>query len=371
MVAGYQYNMENEGSQHTSGMPRVFSLQLLQHITNNFSQESVIGKGGYGVVYKGVLDNGEEIAVKKLYNQPGIDDDRFKNELTNLMAAQHQYIVRLVGYCYDIQNRLVPHNGRLIFASVEERALCLEYLHAGSLDKFLSDESCGLDWHTRYKIIKGVCEGLKYLHTGSEDPIYHLDLKPANILLDKNMTPKIGDFGLSRLFGSAQTCVTKTVTGSCGYMPPEYIDARQISPKFDVFSLGVIIIQVVAGVEGYYKSPDMTPQEFIEFVHENWGRRLQSAMSSHISKQVKACIEIALRCVEHSRQKRPTLAEILDELNKIDAADNSPITHEVLSSETSHSQCVTRVHRPLPRGAFLAFRVLRFTVSYFWSRTFS
>jgi len=130
------------------------------------------------------------------------------------MRLQHQNIIRLVGYCYEIAHKVMEYNGQYVYAGAEERALCFEYLQGGSLDKHLSDESSGLGWHTRYKIIKGICEGLHYLHNGSKDPIYHLDLKPANILLDKDMVPKIGDFGLSRLFDSTLTCTTKEIIGT-------------------------------------------------------------------------------------------------------------------------------------------------------------
>ncbi|KAM3346843.1 hypothetical protein ACQJBY_021055 [Aegilops geniculata] len=241
------------------------------------------------------------------------------------MMVQHQNIVRLVGYCYEIAHKAVEHNGRYVLASVEDRALCFEYLQGGSLDKHLSDESCGLGWRTRYKIIRGICEGLHYLHNGSKDPIYHLDLKPANILLDKNMTPKIGDFGLSRLFDSTQTCTTKAIRGTPGYMPPEYIDRFKITPKFDVFSLGVIIIQIMAGREGYSQCGDMSSQEFIDLVHDNWLKTLQATMLLHTAHEVKTCIEIALRCVEADRVKRPTIAEIIDELNKVDIVKTSLI----------------------------------------------
>ncbi|CAL5046371.1 unnamed protein product [Urochloa decumbens] len=313
--------MENE-LQHTSAMPRNFTFHFLEHITNKFSSDRIIGYGGYGAVYKGVLDNGEEIAVKKLYNKHlGLEDDKqFTNECTNLMRLQHQNIVRLVGYCYEIAHKVVEHNGQYVSAGVEERALCFEYLQGGSLDKHLSDESCGLGWHTCYKIIKGICEGLHYLHNGSKDPIYHLDLKPANILLDENMVPKIGDFGLSRLFDSTQTCTTQGITGTLGYMPPEYINRYHITPKFDVFSLGVIIIQIMAGRDGYLKFENMSRQEFVDLVHGKWGKRLQLTMSSRTSHEIKTCIKIALRCVELDRVKRPTIAEIVDEMNKIDNA---------------------------------------------------
>uniref|UniRef100_A0A453A0R2 Protein kinase domain-containing protein n=1 Tax=Aegilops tauschii subsp. strangulata TaxID=200361 RepID=A0A453A0R2_AEGTS len=171
-----------------------------------------------------------------------------------------------------------------------------------------------------------------YLHNGCKDSIYHLDLKPENILLDKNMFPKIGDFGLSRLFRSEQTHITSKIMGTVGYMPPEYIDRRAITSKFDVFSLGVIILQIVTGYDGYYKCEHMPPQEFIEHVHENWGKRMQETMSSHTSEQVITCIKIALRCVEFDREKRPTIAGIIDELNKIDNAESSATDKKKMST---------------------------------------
>ncbi|VAI53334.1 unnamed protein product [Triticum turgidum subsp. durum] len=254
--------------EHTSATTKVFTLEFLGQITDNFSEERVIGRGGYGVVYKGVLENGEEIALKKLHHMPGLDDTQFRNEFNHLMRAQHPNITQLVGYCYDIGHQRIKHGGEYIFALVEERVLCFEYLQGGSLDKYITDESCGLNWHTCFKIIKGVCDGLDYLHNGCKDPIYPLDLKPANILLDKDMVPKIGDFGLSRLFPSTKTYVTIKIIGTPGYMPPEYIERYEITSKHDVFSLGVIIIRIMAGDEGYSKCAHMSSQEFLEHVEK-------------------------------------------------------------------------------------------------------
>lgn len=310
-------------SSNTSATTREFTLEFLQQITDNFSDKHIIGSGGYGTVYKGVLENGEEIALKKLHSMPGLDDMQFRNEFNNLVRAQHRNITRLVGYCYNIGHERVKFEGEYVFALVEKRVLCFEYLQGGSLDKYISDESCGLDWQTRFKIINGVCEGLNYLHNGCADPIYHLDLKPANILLDKNMVPKIGDFGLSRLFPSGQTYITSKVIGTIGYMPPEYIERREITSKYDVFSLGVIIIRIVAGDEGYSKYAQMSLREFLEHVHGNWRKRLKATMLSHTSKQVNTCIKIALRCVEAGRDKRPTISQIVEELNKCDTAQSS------------------------------------------------
>ncbi|KAL6905913.1 hypothetical protein ACP4OV_003514 [Aristida adscensionis] len=273
-------------------------------------------------VYKGE-HNGEEIAVKKLHPLQGLDDKEFHNEFRNLVDIRHQNVVRLIGYCHASHNEYIKHEGELVFARATERVLCFEYMQGGSLDKHITDESCGLDWPTCYKIIKGTCEGLNHLHVANGGPIFHLDLKPSNILLDKNITPKIADLGLSRLVASTKTHKTEMVKGTQGYMPPEYIDGGYISNKFDVFSLGVIIIKILAGNKGYYRYSDTSPEQFIELVCENWNGRLlgTSRYSSHQIDilGVKACADIALRCVEKDRKRRPYIKDILHELEELEA----------------------------------------------------
>ncbi|XP_022685272.1 uncharacterized protein LOC101779165 [Setaria italica] len=303
----------------SSGSPRKIPFHLLQEITDCFSDERKLGSGGFGKVYMGVHNDGEKIAVKMLHYMLGFEEEQFLKEFNNLARLQHPNIVRLVGYCYDVQKNIVEYEGRLVFAERIYRALCFEYMHHGSLDKYVSDEYPGLDWNTRYTLIKGICKGLEYLHEELKPPMYHLDLKPANILLGKNMLPKIADFGLSRFFGEEQTHITKSSIGTRGYLPPEYIERNIVSSKFDIFSLGVVIIKIMTGPTGYRESAEMSPQEFIDLAHKNWRTRLQ-ATSMHLfesySKQVKRCMEIALSCVEVNRHKRPSIRKIVKQLNE-------------------------------------------------------
>lgn len=302
--------------QDASPPPREFPLEFLQRITNNFSKDNIIGEGGFGVVYKGLLDNGEEIALKKL-NHTGLDDKEFTNEFNNIIRAHHQNIVQFVGYCYH-PGSWIMHNGQYIFAHEPIRILCFEYLHGGNLESLLSDEQpCRSDWQTCYKIIKGVSQGLNYLHNAHEESIYHLDLKPANVLLDNNMIPKIGDFGISRIFSSTKTITTATrMMGTMGFMPPEYINKQEISPKYDVFSLGAVIIQIMAGRQRYRDCGRFPNEKIIELVCEKW-RKLHPTMSTHTWLEVQTCIEIALRCLEDDKDKRLTIKEIVGELNRI------------------------------------------------------
>uniref|UniRef100_A0A8R7VC80 non-specific serine/threonine protein kinase n=1 Tax=Triticum urartu TaxID=4572 RepID=A0A8R7VC80_TRIUA len=309
-----------------SRVPRVLSFQLLQEITKNFSPDMKVGTGSYGSVYKGVHTNGERVAVKLLHNSHGPEDETFKKEYLNLANLQHKNIVRLVGYSHETRREFVSHNGNTVLFETPQRALCFEYMQNGSLDNFLTDNFKECDWRTHYAIIRGICQGMKYLHEQLETPMYHLDLKLANVLLDENMEPKIADFGLSRLFpGESQ--FTNCAIGTREYAPPEYIDDRIISTKFDIFSLGVVIIKIMAGPESYFQSGVTCPQKFIKNVHADWNNNLQTtpvyALEPY-SKQVKRCIEVALSCVDPDRHKRPSIGEIINVLNETETAIQVP-----------------------------------------------
>jgi len=162
---------------------------------------------------QGIMPDGQMITVKKLAeNSPIARDKVFKNEVQNIMALHHPNIVKLVGFCHEGQKKVVLNNGRYIVADIVESLLCYEYLSKGSLQKNLFELSDKMDWDTRFEIIKGICQGLAFVHSIN---VVHMDLKPENILLDDKMVPKIADFGLSRLFGQEQTRMnTQNVVGS-------------------------------------------------------------------------------------------------------------------------------------------------------------
>jgi serine/threonine protein kinase len=327
--------MENKGHDEPSKLP----YQFLKQITNDFHKNRILGSGGFGTVYKGVLENGGEIAVKVLHNFSGLDDTEFHKEFDNLRGLKHPNIVELVGFCNESEEELVVFEGKHVTAERLRMALCFEYVHNGSLSKHISDECMGFTWHTRYRIIKGICNGLKYLHEGVQSPIMHFDLKPDNILLDKNMMPKIADFGLSKLFGEENTNQMISSVGTCGYWPPEYIKHQIVSREFDIFSLGVIIVKIMTGYGGYNSIVEMTTRKFVQLVHESWRKRLWETLNqnpifevheswrkrlcetNHISievycNQVKRCIEIALDCLKTNRQERPTINDIISSLNE-------------------------------------------------------
>ncbi|KAL1096816.1 hypothetical protein V6Z11_D06G249400 [Gossypium hirsutum] len=194
----------------------LFQLKSVIKATNNFSHDNMLGQGGFGAVHKGRFDDGQEIAVKRLFNESGKGDDEFKNEVMLMARLQHRNLVRLKGFCLERKERL------LIF----------EFVPNSSLDHFLFDPNKRLliDWDTRYKIITGIARGLLYLHEDSRYRIIHRDLKASNILLDEEMNPKISDFGMAS-----------------GYMAPEYVKRGKLSLKSDVYSFGVLILEIISG----------------------------------------------------------------------------------------------------------------------------
>uniref|UniRef100_A0A8I6WKJ8 non-specific serine/threonine protein kinase n=1 Tax=Hordeum vulgare subsp. vulgare TaxID=112509 RepID=A0A8I6WKJ8_HORVV len=227
--------------------PTNLPLSLLEDITKCFSEDHQIGIGGFAVVYKGMVGNGT-VAVKRLSTTFDMQEKKFHKEVECLMKAKHKNIVRFLGYCSDTQGKIVDYEGKMVMADIRNWLLCFEYVPNGSLDKYITDASHGLGWRERYQIIKGICEGLCHLH---EKRILHLDLKPANILINDHMVPKIADFGLSRCLDKEQTRdFTSNLCGSLGYLAPEFYSGH-VSFASDIYSLGVIIVEILTGQKGY------------------------------------------------------------------------------------------------------------------------
>ncbi|KAM0856245.1 hypothetical protein ACQ4PT_049242 [Festuca glaucescens] len=236
--------------------PKALSLSLLKEITNGFSKDREIGSGGFAVVYKGMLNDGSAIAVKRI-SHTHMYEEEFKRELECLIRVKHKNVVRFIGYCVDSQGKVESYDGKFVIADLLQKLLCFEYLPYGTLEKYIMDASCGLQWRARYKIINEICDGLHYLH---QNKVLHLDLKPSNILLDGNMLPKITDFGLSRLFDESQSrAITKNIGGTIGYLAPEFGN-HEITYQLDVYSLGVIIIEILTGKKGYKDVDSYNPQ---------------------------------------------------------------------------------------------------------------
>ncbi|KAL9160150.1 hypothetical protein ABFS82_08G181300 [Erythranthe guttata] len=282
----------------------IFKLATILAATNNFAKENVIGKGGFGPVYKGNLSASEEVAVKRLSRSSSQGIEELKNEVFLIAKLQHRNLVRLLGCCIE----------------GEERILIYEYLQNKSLDYFIFDENQRmlLSWPKRFDIIMGIARGLMYLHHDSRLKIIHRDLKTSNILLDANLNPKIADFGLARAFGEDQSIArTKRVVGTYGYMAPEYAIDGKFSVKSDVFSLGVVLLEIVSGKKnrGFNNHDNChtllghawllwKEDKFLELMDE-------SLNETFVESELKRCVQVGLLCVQKFAEDRPVVSSVL------------------------------------------------------------
>ncbi|XP_059279488.1 G-type lectin S-receptor-like serine/threonine-protein kinase At4g27290 isoform X1 [Lycium ferocissimum] len=286
----------------------LFQLSTITRATNNFSVNNKIGEGGFGPVYKGVLEEGQEIAVKRLSRTSMQGFDELKNEVIYIAKLQHRNLVRLLGCC--IQG--------------EEKMLIYEYMPNKSLDSYIfayfvdETKSKLLDWPKRFNIINGIARGLLYLHQDSRLRIIHRDLKASNVLLDIEMNPKISDFGLARsVAGNEMGANTSHVVGTHGYMSPEYAVGGNFSIKSDVFSFGVLVLEIVSGKKnrGYVHQ-----DHNLNLLGHAWklykeDRSLeliddQLAVSCHFS-QVLRSIQVGLLCVQQCPEDRPNMSSVI------------------------------------------------------------
>ncbi|VAI63733.1 uncharacterized protein LOC119326310 [Triticum dicoccoides] len=278
-----------------SAKPIKLSYGLLEIITENFSNE--IGRGGFGVVYKGYLRNGE-VAVKKLSNPHALPDRKFLDEITCLKKAKHINIVRILGYCSETQGELLEINEKHIMAEIQKKLICFEYVPNGNIQHYLKQERHhGDDWHVRYQMIVGICQGLHYLH---EKYINHLDLKPENVLLDADMKPKVTDFGLSRCLDQGQSIITQNILGTPRYIAPEIIDKGEISFKSDIYAFGIITIELLTGIS--------------KANLDNWDKLLDMDCP-----RMRRCIEIARKCTDPDKRERPTAREVIRDLDELES----------------------------------------------------
>ncbi|XP_057790553.1 G-type lectin S-receptor-like serine/threonine-protein kinase At4g27290 isoform X3 [Salvia miltiorrhiza] len=303
--------------------------------TNNFSKENMLGVGGFGPVYKqGNLSEGEEVAVKRLSKTSGQGLQEFKNEVVLIAKLQHRNLVRLLGCCIE----------------EEEMMLIYEYLQNKSLDNFVFDQDRRklLTWPKRFDIIMGIAKGLLYLHHDSRLKIIHRDLKTSNILLDASLNPKISDFGLARTFEEDQ-CLsrTKRVVGTYGYMAPEYAFHGKFSVKSDIYSLGVVLLEIISGkkIRGFQHNDHhhsllghvfLFLQMFVDNCHmkkcvseykliqwklwQAWmlwkEKRImemmdECLMATCVESQVTRCIHVGLLCVQNFAEDRPIMPSVV------------------------------------------------------------
>ncbi|KAL8145935.1 hypothetical protein AgCh_003892 [Apium graveolens] len=282
----------------------LFDFTEIANATNNFSDLNKLGEGGFGPVYKGLLTDGQAIAVKRLAKDSRQGVDEFMNEVSCIAKLQHRNLVSLLGCCVD----------------KGERMLIYEYLPNRCLDSCIFDEeaSRSMDWPKRYNIINGIARGLLYLHQDSKLRIIHRDLKTSNVLLDQEMNPKISDFGMARSFGGNQTQANTTrVVGTYGYMPPEYAIDGIFSTKSDVYSFGVLVIEIVSGKKN---RSFIHSDHSLNLLGHAWrsykedkllGLLDEAILESCNHVEVFRVIQIGLLCVQQHPVDRPCMSHVV------------------------------------------------------------
>ncbi|XP_076946528.1 putative serine/threonine-protein kinase At1g01540 [Bidens hawaiensis] len=291
-----------------------YTLRELDDATNGFADENVIGQGGYGIVYHGVISDNTQIAAKNLLNNRGQAEKEFEVEVEAIGRVRHKNLLRLLGYCAGAH-----------------RILVYEYVNNGNLEQWLHGDVglCSpLTWEIRMKIIIGAAKALTYLHEGLEPKVVHRDIKSSNILLDKSWNPKVSDFGLAKLLGADTSYITTRVMGTLGYVAPEYASTGMVNEKSDVYSFGVLFLELVTGRYPVdYKHP---PEEvhLVEWVRKMVNEKsLEKVLDPKMvekpgSRDLKRALAVALRCVDLDSEKRPRIGHVIHMLELQDQNPN-------------------------------------------------
>ncbi|KAL0345234.1 UNVERIFIED_CONTAM: Proline-rich receptor-like protein kinase PERK1 [Sesamum radiatum] len=283
-----------------------FTYEELAMATDGFSDANLLGQGGFGYVHRGVLPNGKEVAVKQLKAGSGQGEREFQAEVEIISRVHHKHLVSLVGYC----------------STGTQRMLVYEFVPNNTLEFHLHGKGRPvMDFPTRLKIALGAAKGLAYLHEDCHPKIIHRDIKAANILLDFNFEAKVADFGLAKFSSDANTHVSTRVMGTFGYLAPEYASSGKLTDKSDVFSFGVMLLELITG-----RRPVDTNQSFMDDSLVDWARPLltraledgnfdtlvdQRLRNDHNHNEMARMVACAAACVRHSARRRPRMSQVV------------------------------------------------------------
>ncbi|XP_021289428.1 putative serine/threonine-protein kinase isoform X2 [Herrania umbratica] len=287
---------------------RLFSYNSLRSATSDFHPSNRIGGGGFGVVYRGVLRDGTQVAIKTLSAESKQGSREFVTEIDMISNIRHPNLVELVGCCVDDNHRI------LVYEYLENNSLASVLL--GSRSKYVA-----LDWPRRAAICLGTASGLAFLHYEAVPHIVHRDIKASNILLDRNFQPKIGDFGLAKLFPENVTHVSTRVAGTVGYLAPEYALLGQLTKKADVYSFGVLVLEVISGRSS---SKTAFGVELMLLVEWTWKLKQEERLldivdpelTNYPQGEVMRFIKVALFCTQAAAHQRPTMKQVVEMLSK-------------------------------------------------------
>ncbi|WOL19516.1 hypothetical protein Cni_G28314 [Canna indica] len=348
-----KYFLQNGGlllQHHISSrefIARIFTIEELERATENFNETNVVGRGGYGTVYKGTLSDEEVVAIKKSKFVDQSQIEQFINEVVIVSKINHRNVVKLLGCCLETQ---VP-------------LLVYEFISNGTLFQHLHEKSNSprMTWETRLRIAVETAGALAYLHCKASVPIIHRDVKSANILLDDNYTAKVSDFGASRLVPLNQTHITTLVEGTIGYLDPQYFHTSQLTQKSDVYSFGVVLLELLTSEKPISFCKTETERNlashFLAYAEE---RPLIDFMDHKLVEeagalQLLAVAEVTRRCLNLKGEERPTMKEVVVELNALRRLMMQKALEEeprfVTSSDGGHShECLKGAIQNLSRA---------------------
>ncbi|XP_075481415.1 putative receptor-like protein kinase At2g42960 isoform X2 [Primulina tabacum] len=284
-----------------------FTLRDLEIATSRFSADYIIGEGGYGIVYRGKLVNGSEVAVKRLLNNLGQAEKEFRVEVEAIGHVRHKNLVRLLGYCIEGVHRMLVY----------------EYVNKGNLEQWLHGSMKQLGtftWEARMKVLIGTAKALAYLHEAIEPKVVHRDIKSSNILIDDEFNAKVSDFGLAKLLGSGESHITTRVMGTFGYVAPEYANTGLLNEKSDVYSFGVLLLEAVTGRDPVDYGRPANEVNLVEWLKMMVGnRRAEEVVDPDLevrptTRSLKRALLVALRCVDPDSEKRPKMSQVVQML---------------------------------------------------------
>ncbi|XP_065851866.1 probable receptor-like protein kinase At2g42960 [Euphorbia lathyris] len=281
-----------------------FTLRDLEFSTNRFAAENILGEGGYGVVYKGRLINGTEVAVKKLLNNLGQAEKEFRVEVEAIGHVRHKNLVRLLGFCIEGVHRMLVY----------------EYVNNGNLEQWLHGAMRHhgiLTWEARMKVLLGTAKALAYLHEAIEPKVIHRDIKSSNILIDDEFNAKVSDFGLAKLLDSGESHITTRVMGTFGYVAPEYANTGLLNEKSDIYSFGVLLLEAVTGRDPVDYARPADEINLVEWLKVMVGtRKAEEVVDPNLevkptTRALKRALLVSLRCVDPDSEKRPKMSHVV------------------------------------------------------------
>ncbi|XP_042461745.1 PTI1-like tyrosine-protein kinase At3g15890 isoform X1 [Zingiber officinale] len=304
---------------------RIFSLKELRSATNNFNYDNKLGEGGFGSVYWGQLWDGSQIAVKRLKVWSNSEQEKFAAEVEKLGAVRHKNLLSFRGYCAEGQEHLIVY----------------DYMPNLSLHSHLhgyhSDE-CFLDWGRRMSIVIGTSEGITHLHQQTTPPIIHQDIKASNVLLDSDFQARVADFGFVKIIPGGLNLQTTTAKSTLGYLTPEYIKSGKASESCDVYSFGILLLELVSGKRPIHKNLPITDWALPLVREEKYEEIADPKLNGdYIQEELKSVVIIALICAEKNPERRPKMPEVTGLLKGVSKEKLSSLENEVCRLEPTVS----------------------------------